>query len=142
MPPKMLPTAPNALPINPISIKTYHFTAKLKPYICTCSLTFYTRYMRGKKTGGRQKGTPNKITALAKEMIEKWLRAHDTVPKGEVTTLMMKDFMELDPRDRVKVSMEFIKIIMPKNINIDDSEVRLTIEDKLLALSNESADDD
>ena len=55
---------------------------------------------------------------------------------------MMKDFMELDPRDRVKVSMEFIKIIMPKNINIDDSEVRLTIEDKLLALSNESADDD
>ena len=37
--------------------------------------------MRGKKTGGRVKGTPNKITALAKEMIEKWLRAHDTVPK-------------------------------------------------------------
>ena len=98
--------------------------------------------MRGKKTGGRQKGTPNKITALAKEMIEKWLRAHDTVPKGEAITLMMKDFMELDPRDRVKVSMEFIKIIMPKNISIDDSEVRLTIEDKLLALSDESTDND
>lgn len=75
-------------------------------------------------------------------MIEKWLRAHDTVPKGEAITLMMKDFMELDPRDRVKVSMEFIKIIMPKNISIDDSEVRLTIEDKLLALSDESTDND
>lgn len=98
--------------------------------------------MRGKKTGGRVKGTPNKITALAKEMIKKWLRAHDTVPKGEVMTLMMKDFMELDPRDRVKVSMEFIKIIMPRNINIDDSEVHLTIEDKLLALSDESSDND
>lgn len=57
-------------------------------------------------------------------------------------TLMMKDFMELDPRDRVKVSMEFIKIIMPRNINIDDSEVHLTIEDKLLALSDESSDND
>ena len=75
-------------------------------------------------------------------MIKKWLRAHDTVPKGEVMTLMMKDFMELDPRDRVKVSMEFIKIIMPRNINIDDSEVHLTIEDKLLALSDESSDND
>lgn len=105
-------------------------------------IQFNFLHMKGKKTGGRQKGTPNKITALAKEMIEKWLRAHDTVPKGECVTLMMKDFMELDPRDRVKVSMEFIKIIMPKNINIDDSEVRLTIEDKLLALSDESADED
>lgn len=103
---------------------------------------FLRTYMRGKKTGGRVKGTPNKITALAKEMIKKWLRAHDTVPKGEVMTLMMKDFMELDPRDRVKVSMEFIKIIMPRNINIDDSEVHLTIEDKLLALSDESSDND
>lgn len=98
--------------------------------------------MRGKKTGGRQKGTPNKITALAKEMIEKWLRAHDTAPKGEAMTLMMKDFMELDPRDRVKVSMEFIKIIMPRNINIDDSEVHLTIEDKLLALSSDEGSDE
>lgn len=96
--------------------------------------------MRGKKTGGRQKGTPNKITALAKEMINKWLTTHDTVPKGEAMTLMMKDFMELDPRDRVRVSMEFIKIIMPKNISIDESEVRLTIEDKLLALSGEDGE--
>lgn len=56
-------------------------------------------------------------------------------------TLMMKDFMELDPRDRVKVSMEFIKIIMPRNINIDDSEVHLTIEDKLLALSSDESSD-
>lgn len=91
--------------------------------------------MLGKKTGGRKKGTPNKITALAKSMIEKWLVAHDSVPEGELNTLMMQDFMSLDPRDRVKVSMEFIKIIMPRNINIDDSEVRLTIEDKLLSLS-------
>ena len=78
----------------------------------------------GKKTGGRQKGTPNKITALAKGMIEKWLETHNTIPEGDVMPLIMQDFMELDPKDRVKVSTEFIKIIMPKNISIDDGEVK------------------
>lgn len=85
----------------------------------------------GKKTGGRQKGTPNKITALAKGMIEKWLEAHNTIPEGDVTPLIMQDFMELDPKDRVKVSTEFIKIIMPKNISIDDGEVNSPLRTSL-----------
>lgn len=91
----------------------------------------------GKKTGGRQKGTPNKLTALAKGMIGKWLEAHDTAPKGDAAPLIMQDFMELDPRDRVKVTMEFIKIVMPRNISIDDSDMRLTIEDRLAALAGD-----
>lgn len=96
---------------------------------------------KGKKTGGRQKGTPNKTTALAKSMIAKWLEAHDTtIPEGGELPLMMQDFLDLDPKDRVKVTMEFIKIIMPKNINIDDSDIRLTIEDKLISLAG--MDDD
>ena len=92
---------------------------------------------KGKKTGGRQKGTPNKVTALAKGMMEKWLEAHNTIPEGDVSPLIMQDFMELEPRDRVKVSTEFIKIIMPKNISIDEGEGKLTIEDKLAQLSGE-----
>ena len=96
----------------------------------------------GRKTGGRQAGTPNKITALAKGMIEKWLEAHNTTPKGDVMPLIMQDFMELDAKDRVKVTTEFIKVIMPKNISIDDSEIRLTIEDKLIALANEEEEED
>lgn len=96
----------------------------------------------GKKTGGRQKGTPNKITALAKGMIEKWLEAHNTIPEGDVTPLIMQDFVELDPKDRVKVSTEFIKIIMPKNISIDDGEVKLTIEDKLVKLAGEEDEEE
>lgn len=92
---------------------------------------------KGKKTGGRQKGKPNKVTALAKGMMEKWLEAHNTIPEGDVSPLIMQDFMELEPRDRVKVSTEFIKIIMPKNISIDEGEVKLTIEDKLAQLSGE-----
>ena len=96
----------------------------------------------GKKTGGRQKGTPNKITQLARGMIQKWLEAHNTIPKGNVMPLIMQDFIELEPKDRVKVSADFIKIVMPKNINIDDSEVRLTIEDKLAQLSGEDEEND
>lgn len=93
--------------------------------------------MQGKKTGGRQKGTPNKITTLAKKMMEKWLEAHNTIEEGHATSIMMEDFDSLDPRDRVRVSLEFIKIIIPKNISIDDTETRLTISDKLSTLAEE-----
>ena len=95
-----------------------------------------------KKTGGRQKGTPNKITALAKGMIEKWLETHNTIPEGDMAPLIMQDFLELDPKDRVKVSMEFIKIIMPRNISIDDNEIHLTMEDKLVELAGDEEDDE
>ena len=36
--------------------------------------------MKGKKTGGRKPGSQNKVTILAKSMIEKWLDMHNTVP--------------------------------------------------------------
>lgn len=93
--------------------------------------------MKGKKTGGRKPGSQNKVTLLAKSMIEKWLDMHNTVPKGEAMPILMKDFLEMEPKDRVKVTTEFIKAITPKNINIDDSEIRLTIEDKLIALADD-----
>lgn len=92
----------------------------------------------GKKTGGRKPGSQNKITALAKGMMERWLEAHNTTPKGDTLPLIMQDFMTLDAKDRIMVTKEFIKIIMPKNISLDDSEVRLTIEDKLLSLAEEN----
>jgi len=148
IPPKMLPAAPMALPIKPIRlyliIKSYTLRAKVSRYLRIIILSFYIQIIMaiGKKTGGRQKGTPNKITALAKGMIEKWLEAHNTIPEGDVTPLIMQDFMELDPKDRVKVSTEFIKIIMPKNISIDDGEVKLTIEDKLAKLAGEEDEEE
>ena len=95
----------------------------------------------GRKTGGRKKGTPNKTTALAKGMMEKWLEAHNTAPKGDVMPLIMRDFMELDPRDRIKVTTEFIKIIMPKNINVAEGDMPLTIEDKLAALAGDEEEE-
>lgn len=95
---------------------------------------------KGKKTGGRVKGTPNKLTSVAKEMMSEWLRKHNEVPSGAIEPLIMSDFAALAPSERVKVSLEFIKIITPKNINIDTNENVLTIEGKLLALSGETAE--
>ena len=117
-------------------IKSYTLRAKVSRYLRIIILSFYIQIIMaiGKKTGGRQKGTPNKITALAKGMIEKWLETHNTIPEGDV--------MPLDPKDRVKVSTEFIKIIMPKNISIDDGEVKLTIEDKLAKLAGEEDEEE
>ena len=125
-------------------IKSYTLRAKVSRYLRIIILSFYIQIIMaiGKKTGGRQKGTPNKITALAKGMIEKWLGTHNTIPEGDVMPLIMQDFMELDPKDRVKVSTEFIKIIMPKNISIDDGEVKLTIEDKLAKLAGEEDEEE
>ena len=125
-------------------IKSYTLRAKVIRYLRIIILSFDIQIIMaiGKKTGGRQKGTPNKITALAKGMIEKWLETHNTIPEGDVMPLIMQDFMELDPKDRVKVSTEFIKIIMPKNISIDDGEVKLTIEDKLAKLAGEEDEEE
>lgn len=125
-------------------IKSYTLRAKVSRYLRIIILSFYIQIIMaiGKKTGGRQKGTPNKITALAKGMIEKWLETHNTIPEGDVMPLIMQDFLELDPKDRVKVSMEFIKIIMPRNISIDDNEIHLTIEDKLVELAGDEEDDE
>lgn len=125
-------------------IKSYTLRAKVSRYLRIIILSFYIQIIMaiGKKTGGRQKGTPNKITALAKGMIEKWLETHNTIPEGDVAPLIMQDFLELDPKDRVKVSMEFIKIIMPRNISIDDNEIHLTIEDKLVELAGDEEDDE
>ena len=41
------------------------------------------------------------------------------------------------PRDRVRVSAEFIRIIMPKTVSIDDTEGQTTLGEKLAALSVE-----
>lgn len=60
------------------------------------------------KTGGRQKGTPNKVTGITKEMINQVLAAyHDD---GRLT----KDFDELEPRERIGVFIKLIGYVLPK----------------------------
>ena len=81
------------------------------------------------------KGHDLKVVELDRESVD-YLHANFPELEGEV---IGEDFLQLDPRDRVKVSMEFIKLIMPRNISIDDGEARLTIEDRLLALSGDDS---
>lgn len=92
----------------------------------------------GKKTGGRQKGTPNKITAMAKDMIERWLALHASVQKGKDVSVIEEDFWELDPRDRVRVSAEFIKAVMPRDFNINKGEEETPLDKRLAQLSEEN----
>lgn len=90
---------------------------------------------KGRKTGGRQKGSGNKTTQLAKELMTGWLNLHNTCTDATGVQLIWQDFASLDPKDRVKVTVEFIKVLTPRDINITN-DVTKTIEDRLVTLSH------
>ena len=107
--------------------------------------------MKGMKTGGRKKGTPNKENPL-----KGFIRAHSLSyfePKnvkfnGKVT--IMSDFeldmAELAPDDRVNAELRLLEFHTPKMKAVDvDMSAKInvrTIEDKLSALCGEDADED
>lgn len=95
------------------------------------------------RMGGRQKGTPNKITSLAKTMMEKWLVLHNSKldPEDELE-LIWQDFVSLTPQDRIRVSVDFIKIILPRSVSVEDTDGNaiLTIEDRLRQFCEDSPD--
>ena len=63
---------------------------------------------RGFKTGGRQKGTQNKVTGLTKEMINNVLAAYHDDER------LTKDFYELEPKERLDVFIKLLGYILPK----------------------------
>lgn len=107
--------------------------------------------MKGMKTGGRKKGTPNKVNPL-----KGFIRAHSLSyfePKnvkfnGKAT--IMSDFeldmAELAPDDRVNAELRLLEFHTPKMKAVDvDMSAKInvrTIEDKLSALCGEDADED
>lgn len=108
--------------------------------------------MKGMKTGGRKKGTPNKENPL-----KGFIRAHSMSyfepkhmkldGKGSV---MMSDFeydmSQLAPDDRVNAELRLLEFHTPKMKAIDmdvNANVNvLTIEDKLRALCGEDEEYD
>ncbi len=96
----------------------------------------------GKKTGGRKKGTPNKLTSVARGMIKTWLNAHNSPAGEDGETLLMRDFNELDARERVRVSAEFVRIVMPHNLNIDKEDCDMTTERRLAMLAGETEENE
>ena len=88
---------------------------------------------KGKKTGGRKKGTQNKVTALTKEIIA------DLTSK--LQPMIMEDIEALDPKDRVAAYIKLAEFVVPKPQRLDislEGENTITIEDKLLNLSREN----
>ena len=91
--------------------------------------------MKGKKTGGRQKGTPNKTTAFSKTVIENILTDYTD------SDLMADDMKALEPKDRLDIMVKLMGFITPKPQSIDmsvTSKTSLTIEEALLKLAKEN----
>lgn len=88
------------------------------------------------KTGGRVKGTPNKATSMSKAVIADLLNTYSS------SGLMSKDFMALEPKDRLAIAERLTQYVMPKmqavSAEVNDQR-NLTIEDRLRELSGEES---
>jgi hypothetical protein len=107
--------------------------------------------MKGMKTGGRKKGTPNKDNPL-KEFIRShslaYFEVKETRYKGKKCTMSQFDIdmAELDHDDRVSAELRLLEFHTPKMKAVDvDLSANIhvhTIEDKLRALCGEDGDED
>lgn len=86
----------------------------------------------GKKTGGRQKGTPNKSTAVTKEMVIEVLSTmHGELPKK---------LAELEAKDFVSAYAKLMEFVIPKPQRIEleqTNKFKVSIEETLKKLSQE-----
>lgn len=90
--------------------------------------------MKGRKTGGRTAGTPNKVTALNKAIISNLLEEYQT------SGLMTQDWLLLEPKDRLTIAEKLLQYVVPKIQSVavdisDNPEDHRTIEDRLIELS-------
>lgn len=85
------------------------------------------------KTGGRQKGSQNKVTVMSKNIINQVLA--DYVNIGQ----MSKDWKKLDAKDRVAMAEKLMNYVLPKMQSIaadmNLSSDKLTLEHALVDLS-------
>lgn len=89
---------------------------------------------KGKKTGGRVAGTPNKTSAVVRGAIAKMLDEYFN------SDTFAQDMAELEPKDRVAAMEKFAAYVSPKlqATSLDMTvESKKTIEDKLMELSDE-----
>lgn len=89
--------------------------------------------MKGKKTGGRQKGTLNKTTTVNKQIITDLLLSYSS------SGLMDKDFMQLEPKDRMAVAEKLMQYVLPKMqataVDLSTSQQHQSLETMLSDLS-------
>ena len=91
--------------------------------------------VKRKKTGGRQKGTQNKVTTVTKEILS------DMLGDYQKSGLMTADFLALEPKDRIQCAEKMMQYILPKmqSTSVDfNKATKITIEQKLRELSEEN----
>lgn len=92
---------------------------------------------KGKKTGGRKAGTPNKTTAFSKSVIQEILTDYTS------SDLFKEDMKKLDAKDRLDIMVKLMAFTTPKPQSVDMSITSTkpkTIEDALQELSEENDD--
>ncbi len=77
--------------------------------------------MKGKKTGGRKKGVPNKITANIRESLKAFMGAQ----RPEVE----KAFKKLSPKEKVLAYARFLPYVTPSYQSISFDLENLSEED-------------
>lgn len=103
-------------------------------------ITYQLMYGKREKTGGRQVGSKNKVPHVKKEYIAGLL--------GEYfdSDLMHKDFLSLDPKDRLATAEKLMKFVLPTmqstavDMNIEGGGQSL--EERLNALSSDEEEAD
>lgn len=77
------------------------------------------------KTGGRQKGTPNKATAAVKsyitDVLQRYMRPAEA---GSTAPTLEMDLQQMAPEDRVKAMTNLAAYILPKQqaLTIDEQQ--------------------
>lgn len=81
------------------------------------------------RLGGRSKGTPNKVTATAKE----WLAALIDKNRRQIE----RDLKQLEPKERLQILEKLMQYVIPKcpinveqNNTIDLGELRIGFDDE------------
>ena len=90
---------------------------------------------KGKKTGGRQKGTPNKATAFCKTVIQNILTEYTD------SGLFNEDMKKVEPKERLDIMVKLMAFTTPKPQSVDMSITSVrqkTIEDTLAQLAEEN----
>lgn len=90
---------------------------------------------QGRKTGGRKKGTPNRVSGDMKAVLASF--ASDYYNTGE----FLKDFFDLEPKDRLDIFTKILPYFTPKMQAVQadvNQATQLTIEDTLIRLAQEN----
>ena len=87
-----------------------------------------------KKTGGREKGTPNKATSSVRTALTNLVLSYFDMAKGKVED----DLSELEPKERLNAMIKLATFVIPKMQAIEfsaEADIVKTIEDKLCELA-------